>query len=55
MTEDTPFGRPLTAEDVVRHIAAECAFISTNGEVGIRDDQLETSQKPRNFGGFVIL
>jgi hypothetical protein len=36
MTEDLPPGRPLTAEDVVRRIAAECAFISANGEVGIR-------------------
>jgi len=36
MTEDPPPGRPLTAEDVVRRIAAECAFISANGEVGIR-------------------
>ena len=36
MTGDPPPGRPLTAEDVVRRIAAECAFISANGEVGIR-------------------
>ena len=36
MTENPPPGRPLTAEDVVRRIAAECAFISANGEVGIR-------------------
>jgi len=36
MTEDQPPRRPLTAEDVVRRIAAECAFISANGEVGIR-------------------
>jgi hypothetical protein len=36
MTENPPSGRPLTAEDVVRRIAAECAFISANGEVGIR-------------------
>jgi hypothetical protein len=36
MTEDTPSWRPLTAEDVVRRIAAECAFVSANGEVGIR-------------------
>jgi hypothetical protein len=26
----------MTAEDVVRRIAAECAFIGANGEVGIR-------------------
>jgi hypothetical protein len=26
----------MTAEDVVKRIAAECAFISENGEVGIR-------------------
>jgi hypothetical protein len=36
MTDDPPSGRPLTAEHVVRRIAAECAFISANGEVGIR-------------------
>ncbi len=36
MTEDPPPGRPLTAEEIVRRIAAECAFISANGEVGIR-------------------
>jgi hypothetical protein len=36
MTEDTPSGRPMSAEDVVRRIAAECAFVSANGEVGIR-------------------
>jgi hypothetical protein len=36
MTEDTPSWRPMTAEDVVRRIAAECTFISANGEVGIR-------------------
>jgi hypothetical protein len=36
MTENTLSGRPLTAEDVVRRIAAECAFVSANGEVGIR-------------------
>ena len=35
MTGDPPLGRLLTAEDVVRRIAAECAFISANGEVGI--------------------
>jgi hypothetical protein len=36
MTEHLPPGRPLTAEDVVRRIATECAFLSANGEVGIR-------------------
>jgi len=36
MTEDPPPGRPLSAEDVVRRIAAECTFIGANGEVGIR-------------------
>ena len=33
---DQPPPRPITAEDVVRRIAAECAFVSANGEVGIR-------------------
>jgi hypothetical protein len=36
MPEDPPPQRPLTAEDVVRRIAAECAFVSANGDVGIR-------------------
>jgi hypothetical protein len=36
MTKNTQSGRPMTAEDVVRRIAAECAFIGANGEVGIR-------------------
>ena len=36
MPEDPRPQRPLTAEDVVRRIAAECAFVSANGEVGIR-------------------
>jgi hypothetical protein len=36
MTDDVPPRRPMTAEDVVRRIAAECAFISATGEVGIR-------------------
>jgi hypothetical protein len=36
MTEDPPSARPITAEEVVRRIAAECAFVSANGEVGIR-------------------
>jgi hypothetical protein len=35
MPEHPPPHRPLTAEDVVRRIAAECAFVSANGEVGI--------------------
>jgi hypothetical protein len=36
MPDDPPVRRPLTAEEVVRRIAAECAFVSVNGEVGIR-------------------
>ena len=36
MPEDPPPQRPVTAEEVVRRIAAECAFVSANGEVGIR-------------------
>jgi hypothetical protein len=37
MTGDTPSRRPsLTAEDVVRRIAAECAFVDDRGSVGIR-------------------
>jgi hypothetical protein len=37
MADDPPPRRPiLTAEDVVKRIAAECAFVSANGEVGIR-------------------
>jgi hypothetical protein len=37
MTDDPPPGRPiLTAEDVVRRIAAECAFVDERGGVGIR-------------------
>jgi hypothetical protein len=36
MPEDHPPRRPITAEDVVRRIAAECAFVNANGEVGIR-------------------
>jgi hypothetical protein len=35
MTAHAP-ARPMTAEDVVKRIAAECAFIGANGEVGIR-------------------
>jgi len=36
MTEDAPPRRPtLTAEDVVKRIAAECTFVGANGEVGI--------------------
>jgi hypothetical protein len=36
MTDDAPPTRPMSAEDVVRRIAAECAFVGANGEVGIR-------------------
>jgi hypothetical protein len=37
MTEDAPpRRRPMTAEDVVKRIAAECAFIDGRGGVGIR-------------------
>jgi hypothetical protein len=36
MIEDPRAWRPLTAEDVVRRIAAECTFVAANGEVGIR-------------------
>jgi hypothetical protein len=37
MTDDPPPRRPiLTPEDVVKRIAAECAFVGANGEVGIR-------------------
>jgi hypothetical protein len=36
MPNDVSPRRPLTAEDVVRRIAAECAFISATGEAGIR-------------------
>ena len=37
MTDDAPPRRPiLTAEDVVRRIAAECAFVDERGSVGIR-------------------
>jgi hypothetical protein len=37
MTDDTPPRRPiLTSEDVVKRIAAECAFIDERGGVGIR-------------------
>ena len=35
MTEHAP-ARPMTAEDVVKRIVVECAFIGANGEVGIR-------------------
>ena len=42
MTENPPSGRPLTAEEVVRRIAAECALISANGEVGIRLERAAT-------------
>jgi hypothetical protein len=37
MPDDPPPRRPiLTAEDVVRRIAAECAFVDERGGVGIR-------------------
>jgi hypothetical protein len=37
MIDDTLARRPiLTAEDVVRRIAAECAFVDERGAVGIR-------------------
>jgi hypothetical protein len=36
MTENTPPGTPMTAKEVVRRIAAECAFVGASGEVGIR-------------------
>ena len=48
MPEDPPPQRPVTAEEVVRRIAAECAFVSANGEVGIR---LEPAA--RSFGNTV--
>jgi hypothetical protein len=37
MTDEVPPRRPiLTVEDVVRRIAAECAFVDERGSVGIR-------------------
>jgi hypothetical protein len=37
MPDDPPVRRPiLTAEDLVKRIAAECAFIDERGGVGIR-------------------
>jgi hypothetical protein len=37
MTDDVPPRRPImTAEDVVRRIAAECAYVDDRGGVGIR-------------------
>lgn len=36
MTEDAVPRRPMTAEDVVRRIAVECAFVDQRGGVGIR-------------------
>lgn len=37
MTDDPPPRQPiLTAEDVVRRIAVECAFVDQHGGVGIR-------------------
>jgi hypothetical protein len=35
MTGHAP-ARPMAAEDIVKHIAAEYAFIGANGEAGIR-------------------
>jgi hypothetical protein len=35
MTEHAP-ARPMTADDVVKRIVAECAFSDANVEVGIR-------------------
>jgi hypothetical protein len=35
MTEETPLA-PMTAEDVVKRIAAECAYVDADGAVGIR-------------------
>ena len=35
MTDDAP-PQPMTAEDVVRRIASECAFVDPHGGVGIR-------------------
>jgi hypothetical protein len=35
MTSD-PSPQPMTAEDVVRRIASECAFVDPHGGVGIR-------------------
>ena len=35
MTDDTP-PQPMTAEDAVKRIAAECAYVDANGGVGIR-------------------
>jgi hypothetical protein len=42
MTENAP-ARPMTAEDVVKRIVAECAFIGANGEVGIRRSEARSS------------
>ena len=36
MTDDAAPRRPMTAEDVVRRIAAECTFVDRHGSVGIR-------------------
>lgn len=36
MTEDAAPRRPMTAEDVVQRIAAECAFVDQRGGVGFR-------------------
>ena len=36
MTDDPPLSRRMSAEEVVRRIAAECAFVDERGAVGIR-------------------
>ena len=57
VTENSAPRRPLTADDVVRRIAAQCAFISPTGEVGIRLEpaalvrQYATSSAARRHGG----
>ena len=33
---DEPLAKPVTPEDVVRRIAAECSYIDERGAVGIR-------------------
>jgi hypothetical protein len=35
MTDEPP-AKPMTAEDVVRRIATECAYVDERGAVGIR-------------------
>jgi hypothetical protein len=36
MTDDPPPPRRMTAEEVVKRIAADCAFVDERGGVGIR-------------------